>query len=208
MAERPEFEPTIELERFHLSAPCPGVEGKYSYFRPGWWQGNPRFTVFLNHPDYPKGQGIITAAFDAPHFAEVLNQLEDIVYGRRQAMHVEQHRLNKDTKEMYLDNTVRARRGDDGIIAIAIIKKDMPQVAFKFKPSPYHKFKNADDSYFTDEQMSNVLVKGMIDVYRRMTQDQALRLKPPYEPNQGKSGGGNQSKGGYNRSKDDMFDDV
>lgn len=215
MAQQPDRpnEPTVELDRYFLSAPCPGVEGKWSYFRPGWWMGNPRFTVFLNHPDYPKRDGIITAAFDPDSFEKVLTQLEELVAGTREEVEVEQHRPVKDgdgraTKDLYLDNTVRAKRDGNGIIAISVIKEGLPKVAFRFQPSVFHVFKDAEGNNFPPSELSNIKTLGFIDACRRMTNQQKLRLKPPYEPNAGKGGQKSGQTGGGRGKSDDMFDDV
>lgn len=205
---KPAVEPTKELEKFQLFAPTPGVEGKYARLSWGFWNGSPRATVFLNHPDYPKGEGILSAAFDPLIFRDVLDQFEEVVRGTREKVVVENKRAVKDengknTRETVIGTTLRIGRDKNGLVAIAVTAEGKPSVAFSFRPSTWHLLYDKEGNLVSELDLSNAMALNTIHYLRKAADVECTRFRPEWKP---EIKGG--QKPGNTTRKADLFDDV
>lgn len=218
MAE-PEKPRILELNRFSLFAPCPGVEGRMS--RLAWCirDGYPRISVYLNNPSVTGYAGILYAPFNPTTFFVFLDELEKIAKGESgnkckfsNYTHPRENGVVIPNSEKILQSELWIGKDNDGICWISVVMPDRPKIKFEFHLSPYHKVTRSDGTELSksDGSVLETLAVALAirDVYLRLTTE--LRQPMPttsstrstYTPK-----GSSAAKETTKVPADDMFED-
>jgi hypothetical protein len=206
------FQPTprvknaLDNRKLSLSAPTPGVQGKYSSLIWGLYSNNPRITVYTNDPndsDKSKNYGKITAALDLPVFMMLMNMINqaidspaDVKFRIENKNYIFPAGKRSDHPVVVSELHVGKK---DGVVWMSVTAKDRPRIQFKFHPSDFHAFQHGDGRPFTEAEASAIFARG----YVRLLEEMMLHLaaenytEPP--PKDGGNSGGGGNRGGWNR---------
>ncbi len=201
MAEKSEkAKNALNNSKLSLSAPCPGVGGKYSQLKFDIYQNNPRIVVRTNDPSEmtrEKNFSQIVAAMDAPNFyaflellktayestVETKNRIEnwnyDFVEGQRskEPIHLSDTWVGKDK---------------DGCVFISVVskKEDRPVIKFITVPGDnrWHKFYHSDGTQYTMAESSVILARSWYNLLSGLMSNIIVKEyvePPPYVPGGG-----------------------
>lgn len=210
----------LDNRKLSLSAPVPGVQGKFARLDWGLYTNNPRITVYTNDPnDEQNERGKISANLDTPAMFAFLHQFNQVIEGAPgQKFKVENKNFTfyggKRSDRPEVLSELWCGKDEDGTIWISVVdakKRDRPKIKFKFGTSDWHHFVKGDGTPFSPAEMSAAFAKGYWKILSEMLPHlQVTEYKEP-EPrpeggyNRGGQGGGGQrgnyggGGGGYNR---------
>lgn len=204
--QRPERKKNaLDNRKLNLSAPTPGVQGKYASLIWGLYSNNPRISVFTNDPNdtgEQNGYGKIQAALDAPTFFAFLNILNRAVDATDEfKMKIENKNFifpgGKRSERPVLVSELWAGRDKEGIIWISVSAKDRPKIKFNIGPGDFHELFHGSGEKLTKGEASVLYAKGYIKILENMmTHLLVTEWVEPEKKDFGGGGGGGQRGGG------------
>lgn len=211
-AAKPAFKkPGITGRKLGLTAPTPGVEGKSAVLMLGWFDGNPRFTIFTGDPDdAPDIKGRLSANMDVPTFYAVIEAIEAAANtedGKEYRVIVENlsttdERGQKLEKKTKISETIIGR-GTDGRIFLSVIAEGRPKIKFNFGNSDWHHWRDAvSGEPLSQSHVSKTYALGYVNFLRSAIAATVVTEGPPaprapFVPfNKGGGGGGKPWQGG------------
>lgn len=129
--------------------------------------GNPRFTVYTG---VPGKDGVLSFPSDPATMAYILTTLQDAAKlepGSKQQIQslATVYNNDKPTTEKRVSATLFFGKTKDGLVYISVIMEGKPKIAFTFKPSPYHVFKDAEGNTIPDGVVSSKLASSVANVW-------------------------------------------
>ena len=203
----------LDNRKLNLSAPCPGVAGKYSNLQWMLMANNPRIVVWTNDPNdtgESKGYGKITANLDLPTFMAFLNLLNKVI-DKEGEYKDKIENLNyifpkgKRSEKPVLVSELWVGKDKDGIIWMSITapaNQQRPRIKFPFAPSNFHNWIHGDGTPYSSPEVSKLYAQGYANLLQNMMVHVACENFVDTTPTN--TGGGNTSSGhGGGSSRDD-----
>lgn len=215
-----------ELMKFDMWADCPGSQ-KRARLTWGTMDGNPRVSVFLNHPDYEGGAGILAAGFYVEHFTQTIQMLIDImrsgVRGKGLGVDIMADIYDDNGKSIGKEKkcTFFAGIDKDGMAYQTVWQDGKPRAVFRFIGSPNFSIRVRDPKsdegdegrlLSVDSNREEYSQTCAIGYFSNLIQGMTASMtanKPPRQPAGGDAQSGNtQATQADKSSKKDDFGDV
>lgn len=213
--------PGITNRKLGLRAPTPGVKDRFAVLQLGWYDGNPRFTVFTGDPDdMPEIKGRISANMDVPTFYAVIEAIENAILtpiGQEYRLIVENYSTTDDRgqrleKKSKVSETIIGS-DQQGRVFISVVADGRPKIKFQFGNNDWHHWRDAISGEPVNEaQISRIYARGYVNFLRSAIASTAVAEgagtpKPAFQRNGGggdwknKQGGGGWKGGGDWKNK-------
>jgi hypothetical protein len=192
----------LDNRKLNLSAPTPGVQGKFASF--GWtiYRNNPRITVYTNDPNDQKDYGKIQAPMDMPVFMMLMNLLNQAIdapgdYKNKidNLNYIFPGGKRSETPVVVSETHVGKK---DGVVYISVTARERPRIMFKFHPSDFHKLYHGDGTPYTEGEASVLFARGYVRLMEQLMIHIAAEnfVDMSLEQNKPGGGGGGQRFGG------------
>ena len=199
--------PGITNRKLALKAPTPGVKDRFAILQLGWYDGNPRFTVFTGDPDdAPEIKGRISANMDVPTFYAVIEAIEmatTITLGQEYRYIVDNYSTTDDRgqrleKKSKVSETIIGV-DPQGRIFLSVTAEGRPKIKFQFGSNDWHHWRDAITGEPVNEaQVSKLYAKGYVNFLRTAIAATAVAEGAPApKPAFQRSGGGGGGGGGW-----------
>ncbi len=198
---KPELKrPGITNRKLSLRAPTPGVKDRYATLGLGWYEGNPRFTVFTGDPDdAPEVKGRISANMDTFTLYAITEALEQAInteMGKEYRIIIENHSTT-DERGQRMEKKAKVSETIVGVDAqgrvfLSVVADGRPKVKFQFGNNDWHYMRDAITGEPANEsQVSKLYAKGYVNFLRSsIGATVAFEGAPAPKPAFQKSGGG------------------
>lgn len=194
----------LDNRKLSMSAPTPGVQGKYARLDWAIINANPRLTVYTNDPNDPGEGGRIAGAFDIVGFISWICRMEDMIEkapnGFKDKIDLKNYRYfgqGKKSERPEVISSLWFGKDENGVVWISLLdaaKPERPKVKFEFGNNDWHQFVHGDGTPYTKGETSAAFAKGYCRLLPLMMSYMAVADYTPPEPKpQGGQGGG----GGY-----------
>jgi uncharacterized membrane protein YgcG len=211
--QRPErIKNALDNRKLNLSAPTPGVQGKYASLIWGLYSNNPRLTVYTNDPNdsgEQNGYGKISANLDGPTFFAFLELLKIAVAAPGEFKDKVENKNfifpgGKRSERPVVVSELWAGKDKDGLIWISVTARDRPKIKFPITNPDFHQFLHGDGTPYAPAETSKLFALGYINMLDKMMAHLMVTLwVEPEKKNPpgggGNYGGGGGGGGGYNR---------
>lgn len=208
MAER--FQPpprkkiALDNGKLKLSAPTPGVQGKYAQLAWGLVSNNPRLTVYTGDPEDAgerTGYGKIVAAMDAYAFYMLTGLIKRIALEGPDTKY-KMDNMNftwfggKRSDGPVVVSSTWVGKDKEGIVWLSVVAKDRPAIKFKFEAPKMHQICRADGSPADAGETSVLAALGYVQLLEGVMANLLVTEYTEPPPPKDRQGGGG---GGYNR---------
>lgn len=208
----PREKTALDNPKLKLSAPTPGVQGKFANLVWGYYNHNaPRITIYTGDPNDAgerNNNGKIQANMDVRTFASLMRLLHKAVAHDYEKLGAWQDKVDNSnyifpggqrSKEPALISVTHVGCSAEGIRWISVTAENRPKIRFEFGTNhPFHVFRHGDGTPYTKPEFSALDCDG----YVRLIEDimlHLIRTKPSFpepRPDQGGGGGGYGNRGG------------
>jgi uncharacterized membrane protein YgcG len=200
----------LDDRRLALSAPTPGVKGKFANLNWGYFGNLARLTVWTNDPEdqNSKDGGKIGVTMPAQVFQQVLELLKMAIAlpeGTEDKWYIECKEYTwfggKRSEQPEVIGTVWVGRNKDGECWISVVspKKERPRVQFKIGQTFYNHLYHGDGTPFTNAEASTLATKAYINMLEVAVP--TIGVATYEEKKKEDNGGGNRGgQGGGNRN--------
>lgn len=198
----PRIKNALDNRKLNLSAPVPGVQGKWASLIWGLFSNNPRITVYTNDPNDTKDYGKISANLDAPvffTFMQMLMQAIDAPGEFKTKIENKNYTFpgGKRSELPSVLSELHTGKDKDGVVYMSVTARDRPRIKFTFHPSDFHNLIHGDGRAFTEAEASVIYARGYVQLLTNMMSHMLVNnyVEPP--PKDGGQRGGGGGGGGY-----------
>lgn len=207
----PKIKHALNNSKLSLSAPCPGVKGKYAQLSWDLYMNNPRIVVRTNDPSEAnpsKNYGRIQAAMSIPGLFALIELMKNAIASTeewKEKIENSSHPYvdGKRSMEVKPDTDVWVGKDRDGCVYISVIskKEDRPIIKFVFGPPDqrYEKYFHSNGNPFTRSEVSALYANAYVHMLQHLFGNVIVSSYVDTAP-KGPPGSYSKSNSGYNNS--------
>lgn len=166
----------------------------------------PHMVVYTN-VENDKNNGIIEAGLDSFQFGILMQLIRDVAEGRSGGAQIQNrghfYTSQGRSEQPGVLNVTNVGINDNGVICIALIAKNRPEITFQFGPREWHPMMDVNGNSLGVKEQSRLFALGYVNIIEksvvRVLGDEFISheaIKARREANRNARGGGN--RGGYN----------